>query len=78
MSIRNLEKIFDPRCIAVIGADETPNSAGSTVFHNLIASNYQGVVYPVNPKYEVVQESRPIGYPEYSRRGRPGRNLHAG
>ena len=55
MSIRNLDKIFDPRSIAVIGADQTARSVGSTVFHNLIASNYQGVVYPVNPKYEVVQ-----------------------
>ena len=55
MSIRNLDKIFDPPRIAVIGADETPNSVGYTVFRNLIASNYRGVVYPVNPKYEAVQ-----------------------
>ncbi len=60
MSIRNLDKIFDPHRIAVIGADETPTSVGYTVFRNLIASNYQGVVYPVNPQYETVQ-----GIPAY-------------
>ena len=58
MSIRNLDKIFDPRRIAVIGANETPNSVGSTVFRNLVASDYRGVVYPVNPKYETVQGVR--------------------
>jgi acetyltransferase len=62
MSIRNLHKIFDPHCIAVIGADETPSSVGYTVFRNLIASNYRGVVYPVNPKYQTVQDVR--AYPD--------------
>ena len=50
MSIRNLDKIFDPHRIAVIGANETPTSVGYTVFRNLIASNFRGVVYPVNPE----------------------------
>ncbi len=55
MSIRNLDKIFAPQRIAVIGADETPTSIGYTVFRNLIASSYQGVVYPVDPEHESVQ-----------------------
>jgi len=55
MSIRNLDKLFDPQRIAVIGAGETPASIGSTVFHNLISSAYAGEIYPVNPKYEAVQ-----------------------
>jgi len=55
MSIHNLDRIFDPHCIAVIGANETPASVGYTVFRNLIASNYRGTVYPVNPKCEAVQ-----------------------
>jgi len=55
MSIRNLDRIFNPHCIAVIGANETPTSVGYTVFRNLIASNFLGVVYPVNPQHEVVQ-----------------------
>lgn len=61
MSIRNLDKIFEPRRIAVIGANETPASAGYTVFRNLIASNYRGAVYPVNPEYAAVQGIQAFG-----------------
>ena len=55
MSIENLDKIFNPRSIAVIGASDMPTSVGYTVFHNLIGSGFSGVVYPVNPKRESVQ-----------------------
>jgi acetyltransferase len=55
MSIRNLDKIFNPTRIAVIGASDTTTSVGYTVFRNLIGSGFQGVVYPVNSKRESVQ-----------------------
>ncbi len=55
MSIRNLDKIFDPHRIAVIGASDAPTSVGYTVLRNLVGSGFRGVVYPVNPKRESVQ-----------------------
>ncbi len=55
MSILNLDKIFDPHRVAVIGASDTPTSVGYTVLRNLIGSGFRGVVYPVNPKRESVQ-----------------------
>ncbi len=55
MSIRNLDKIFDPHRVAVIGASDTPSSVGYTVLRNLIGSGFRGVVYPVNAKRESVQ-----------------------
>jgi acetyltransferase len=55
MSIRNLDKIFKPQRIAVIGASNNPGSVGYTVLKNLIGSGFAGVVYPVNPRYEAVQ-----------------------
>lgn len=55
MSILNLDKIFDPHRVAIIGASDTPTSVGYTVLRNLIGSGFQGVVYPVNPKREAVQ-----------------------
>ncbi|MBN2294062.1 MAG: CoA-binding protein, partial [Pirellulales bacterium] len=55
MSIQNLDKIFDPHRVAVIGASDTTTSVGYTVFNNLIGSGFRGVVYPVNPKRESVQ-----------------------
>ena len=55
MSIHNLDKIFSPRRVAVLGASDTPTSTGYTVFRNLICSGFRGVVYPVNLKRESVQ-----------------------
>jgi acetyltransferase len=54
VSIRNLDKIFKPQRVAVIGASNQRGSVGHTVLHNLINTNFPGVVYPVNPKYEAV------------------------
>jgi acetyltransferase len=51
MSIRNLEHLFRPQSIAVIGASETPRSVGATVLHNLIAGKFAGAIMPVNPKH---------------------------
>ncbi|QDV48014.1 bifunctional acetate--CoA ligase family protein/GNAT family N-acetyltransferase [Gimesia fumaroli] len=52
MPIRNLNKIFHPRKIAVIGASPRPLSVGQTVFQNLFTGGFEGAVYPVNPKYD--------------------------
>ena len=55
MSIENLDKIFNPHRIAVIGASDTPTSVGYTVLQNLVGSGFGGVVYPVNPNRESIQ-----------------------
>ena len=79
MSIRNLDKIFDPKRVAVIGASDVPTSVGCTVLRNLIGSGFTGVVYPVNPKRESVQgiqAYKDVAQP--AARARPGGDLHAG
>jgi acetyltransferase len=45
-----LDVFFAPHNVAVIGATETPGSAGRTVLRNLINSPFGGTVFPVNPK----------------------------
>jgi acetyltransferase len=55
MVVENLDKIFKPKSIAVIGASEQAGSVGYRVFKNLIGSGYEGVVYPVNIRRESVQ-----------------------
>jgi len=55
VSIHNLNKIFNPYRVAVIGASDNPSSVGYTVLKNLVGSGFRGVVYPVNPKREAVQ-----------------------
>lgn len=55
MGIENLDKIFDPQKIAVIGAGEREGSLGAKVLRNLVGVGYSGVVYPVNPFRSTVQ-----------------------
>ena len=54
MSIRNLDSLFDPPSIAVIGASARVGSIGAAVWHNLSSGNYQGALYAVNPKYRML------------------------
>jgi acetyltransferase len=51
MSVRNLDSLFDPASVAVIGASERPASVGATVWRNLSGGGFAGEVYPVNPKH---------------------------
>jgi acetyltransferase len=50
-----LDKIFNPKTIAVIGASDRKGSVGYALFRNLISSDYDGIVYPVNIKRKNVQ-----------------------
>lgn len=47
-----LDKIFNPKTIAVIGASDRRGSVGYSLMDNLINSDYAGTVYPVNIKHE--------------------------
>jgi acetyltransferase len=50
MSIRNLDKMFRPQSIAVIGASARPKSVGAALMNNLMAGGFDGPIMPVNPK----------------------------
>jgi acetyltransferase len=54
MSIRNLDRMFRPQSVAVIGGSNRPNSVGATAMRNLLAGGFQGPIMPVNPKYTAV------------------------
>src|SRR5579864_2490934 len=50
----SLDKLMNPRSIAVVGASEREDALGSRVIRNLRALGYQGRIYPVNPRYQDV------------------------
>ncbi len=52
--LRDLEALFRPRAVAVVGASRKPGSIGWQVLHNLVAGGFQGKVFPVNPRAEVL------------------------
>lgn len=51
---RSLDPFFQPDSVAVIGASATPGSIGQTIMRNLMRSDFNGVVYPVNPRRRAV------------------------
>jgi len=63
MSLRNIDSLFSPNSVALIGASDRPNSVGATVWANLVS----GTVSPddqnlmaVNPRL-----TRLLGWPVY-------------
>lgn len=51
MTIRNLDRAFRPKSVAVIGASTREGSVGRVVFRNILDGGFAGPVWPVNPKY---------------------------
>ncbi|HYB63497.1 MAG TPA: acetate--CoA ligase family protein [Thermoplasmata archaeon] len=53
-----LDELFRPSSIAVIGASNRPGKVGTSLFRNLLSSGYQGIAYPVNPAWKSVSGVR--------------------
>jgi acetyltransferase len=58
MPIRNLNKIFRPKSVAVIGASEKPAAVGHIVLKNLIDGGFAGPIYPINPKHKSLLDKK--------------------
>ncbi|MFH1914679.1 MAG: bifunctional acetate--CoA ligase family protein/GNAT family N-acetyltransferase [Pseudomonadota bacterium] len=54
MSVINLEYLFKPRSVAVIGATNDPRNAGNIVMRNLMAGGFLGPVMPVSDTAEAI------------------------
>jgi len=57
-TVRDLEPLFAPCSIAVVGASRRAGTAGNEILKNLIAAPFAGVIYPVNPKSKSVMGIR--------------------
>jgi len=55
MTIHNLDSIFEPKSVAVVGASDREGSIGHAILRNLLKGGFQGKLCPVNPRYEAVQ-----------------------
>lgn len=55
MTIRNLDKLFAPSSIAIIGASDRPSHVGTVVLDNVVQGGFKGAIWPVNPKYRSLQ-----------------------
>ncbi|MGB5984092.1 MAG: CoA-binding protein, partial [Desulfobacterales bacterium] len=50
----NLNRIFNPRQVAVVGASEKAGTIGNALMRNLVDGRFSGTVLPVNPKYQTM------------------------
>src|SRR5664279_2922286 len=49
MTIRNLDALFEPKVIALVGASNQPGSVGAVLARNLTGAGFAGPILPVNP-----------------------------
>jgi acetyltransferase len=54
----NLDTIFSPQSVAVVGASTTPGKVGHDIFANILKGGYKGILYPVNPNAKSVLSVR--------------------
>lgn len=54
MSIRNLDKLFSPKSVGLIGASTKTGTIGNVMAQNLVKAGFAGEIFLVNPKYSEV------------------------
>ena len=52
MSQADLQYLFNPRTVCVIGASDNRNKVGAQVLTNIIAARYTGQIFPLNPRVD--------------------------
>lgn len=53
-----LEAIFSPRSVAVLGASTTKGKVGYDIFANIIKGGFTGTLYPVNPTANAILSNK--------------------
>ncbi len=59
--LKNMEILFNPRTVAVVGASENPGKLGFHVMKSMTSGGFEGTIVPVNPGAESV-----MGIPAYA------------
>lgn len=62
VTVRNLDFLFRPASIAVVGASDRAHSVGATIMRNLLNAGFEGPIWPVNLRRDTV-----AGRPAYRR-----------
>lgn len=61
-SRKNLESIFYPKTVAIVGTNRVVGSVPHDIFFNILKDNFQGTVFPVSPKEKSVAGVRAYKY----------------
>ncbi|MEM4348549.1 MAG: CoA-binding protein [Candidatus Anstonellaceae archaeon] len=52
--VKNLEAVFNPSSVAVIGASREPNKIGHVILKNFVDGGFAGKIYPINPNTDEI------------------------
>jgi acetyl coenzyme A synthetase (ADP forming)-like protein len=52
--LRVMDRLMNPKAVAVIGASAENGKIGNSVMKNLVNGGYQGEIYPINPKADEI------------------------
>lgn len=58
MKKHRLDPLLRPKSVAVVGASKRPDSVGEWALRNLGKGAYTGRIYPINPRYDEIQNHR--------------------
>jgi len=50
----SLERFFNPKSVAIVGASREPGKVGYEILTNIINAGYEGKIFPVNPKAQEI------------------------
>ena len=62
MSVRNLDALYKPKSVALIGASKRPGSIGAVIARNLLRSGFDGPILPVHPRHQSIEGV--LAYPD--------------
>ncbi|USG60729.1 acetate--CoA ligase family protein [Sneathiella marina] len=57
----SLEAMLRPKSVAIIGASDTPSRIGGRPINSMKTLGFKGDIYPVNPKWETIQDLPAFG-----------------
>ncbi len=60
--IKNIERIFYPQSIAVLGANNVKGTVPGDILTNILKAQFKGIVYPVNPRERYIASIKTYKY----------------
>lgn len=51
----SLEKFFNPKAVAIVGASRRKGKVGYEVLRSMIDGGYEGKIFPINPKADIIE-----------------------
>src|SRR5262249_28950564 len=57
MTVRNLDALFRPKAIALVGASNRPRSVGAVLARNLFEAGFRGPIMTVNPHEQAIRST---------------------